>query len=235
MGSQGFTLTVSGSGFTAASVVYWGTGALTTRFDNASQLTAQVPVANIAASGVNSITVRTPASGAASSNVLQFEIDSATAGSTQAPAFGAVSATIAAGSTASYPVMLPSLATNISATCLNLPGGATCSYSAANEAVTISSQSTTPAGTYNVTVVFTETEPGTATAFVLLPIMLLPFAYPRKKTSSPSLLFTSLLGSLLLVMGAWVTACGGNSVSTQTPPIVSHLVTSSGIVNLTIQ
>jgi hypothetical protein len=36
-----------------------------------------------------------------------------------------------------------------------------------------------PTGTYQVTVVFTETEPGAATAIVLLPILLLPFIGPK--------------------------------------------------------
>lgn len=236
MGGQGFTLTVNGAGFTAGSVVSWGATPLATQFVSGNQLVAQVPASDVVTAGTSAITVQTPVPGEAQSNALQFEIDSATTGSAAAPVFSAGTATITAGSTASYPVVLPSTATNISASCLNLPSGATCSYSATSQAVTISSLSSTPAGTYQVTVVFTETERGAATAIVLLPILLLPFIGPGKKISSRPFWLMSFLGILLLVMGASITACGGNSGSTQTPPPnVSHQVTNSGTVNLIIQ
>jgi hypothetical protein len=236
MGGQGFTLTVNGAGFTAGSAVSWQATPLATQFVSGNQLVAQVPASDVATAGTSAITVQTPVSGGAESNVLQFEIDSATAGSAAAPVFSTGTATITAGSTASYPVALPSTVTNISATCLNLPSGATCSYSATARAVTISSLSSTPAGTYQITVVFTETEPGAAAGFVLLPILLLPFAYLRKKASLRPLWVMGSLGVLLLVSGACITACGGNSGATQTPsPNVGHQVTSSGTVSLTIQ
>jgi hypothetical protein len=38
-----------------------------------------------------------------------------------------------------------------------------------------------------------------------------------------------------LIAAASITACGGSSGSTQTPPIVSHQVTSSATVSLTVQ
>jgi hypothetical protein len=196
---------------------------------------AQVPAADTMTAGINSISVQTPTPGEAVSNALQFEIDSTTTGSTTAPIFTTATATIAAGSTATYPVTLPSTAASVSAICLNLPAGATCGYSAASGAITISTQSTTPAGTHTVTVVFTETEPGAAVSIVLLPILLLPFACIRRKKSSRPLCFTALFGILLLVTATCITACGGSSGSTQAPPTVSHQVTSSATVSLTIQ
>jgi hypothetical protein len=163
-----------------------------------------------------------------------LEIDTATAGSNSSPVFSTPAATIAAGSTATYPVVLPSTATNVSATCLNLPTGAACSYSATSGTVTISTLSSTQAGTYTVTVVFTETESGVATAFTLLPILLLPFACTRRKVSSLRLCLTVLLGVLLLVPAACIGACGGSSASTETPPVITHQVTSSATVSLTV-
>jgi hypothetical protein len=234
-GNKSFALTVNGSGFTADSVVFWGKTALATQFVNANQLVTQIATSDIAAAGTIPISVQTPAPGGAVSNALQFEIDSATTGSTTAPVFTTAAATIGAGSTATYPVTLPSSATSVSAICLNLPAGATCSYSAASGAITISTQSTTPAGTHTVTVVFTETEPGVAASIVLLPILLLPFVCSRKKTSSRPLWPSALLGTLLLVIAASISACGGSSGSTQTQPTVSHQVTSSATVSLTVQ
>jgi hypothetical protein len=112
---------------------------------------------------------------------------------------------------------------------------ATCSYSAASGAITINTLCITPAGTYTLTVVFTETEPGVAAAAALLPILLLPFARARRKISSWRLCFTLMLGVLLLVPAACVTACGGSSGSTQTPPTVTQQVASSATVRLTVQ
>ena len=51
-GGAAFTLTVNGSEFVANSTVYWGTSALTTTYVNATQLTAQVPAADIATGGI---------------------------------------------------------------------------------------------------------------------------------------------------------------------------------------
>jgi hypothetical protein len=234
-GTQGFALTVNGSGFSKGSAILWGSTPLATQFVNGDRLVTQVPASDTATAGVIPITVQTSTSGGVVSNGLQFEMDSATPGSTSAPVFTTAAASIAAGSTATYPVVLPSTATNVSATCLNLPTGAMCSYSAASEAIAIHTLSTTPAGNYTVTVVFTETEPGTMTAVVLMPILLLPFIYLRRKTSSRRLCFTIVLGALLLVPAACVTACGGNSGSTQTRPIVTQQVTSSATVSLTVQ
>ena len=233
-GGQGFALTVNGSGFSEDSAILWGSTPLATKFVNGNQLVAQVSASDDATAGIIPITVQTPSGGVVSS-VLQFEIDSATTGSMAAPDFSTATATIAAGSTATYLVTLPSTATSVAAICLNLPTGATCSYSAAKEAVAVSTLSTTPGGTYTVTMVFTETEPGAATAVVLVPILLLPFAWVRRKTSSMRLCFMILLGALLLVPAACVTACGGNSGSTQTPPTVTQQVTSSATVSLTVQ
>ncbi len=234
-GSHGFALTVKGSGFSQGSAIFWGTTSLATQFVSGNQLVAQVPAADIVTAGIIPISVKTPAPGAAASNALQFEIDSATTGSTTAPVFTIPTATISAGSTATYPVTLSSTVTSVSAKCLNLPAGATCSYSAASGAITISTQSTTPAGTHTVTVVFTETEPGAAVSIALLPILLLPFAWIRRKTSSRPLCFTALLGTILLVTASCITACGGSSGSTAAPPAESHQVTSSATVSLTIQ
>jgi hypothetical protein len=234
-GNKSFALTVNGSGFTADSVVFWGKAALATQFVNANQLVTQIATSDIAAAGTIPISVQTPAPGGAVSNALQFEIDSATTGSATPPAFRTTTATVAAGSTAVYPVILPSTATNVSATCLNLPTGATCSYSAASGTVTMSTLSSTQAGTYTVTVVFTETEPGVVAAVPLLPILLLPFAWLRRKTSSRRLCLMVLKVVLLLVSAACISACGGSSSSTGTPPVITHQMTSSATVSLIVQ
>jgi hypothetical protein len=224
-GGAAFPLAVTGSGFVANSTVYWGTTALATTYGSATQLTAQVPASLTATAGTAAITVQTPTPGGGASSSLQFEVDSAASASTTPPSFTTVTATVTAGASATYPVTLPSTATTTSVTCLNLPAGATCSYSATTKAVTITTSSTTPAGTYLITVVFSETLPGAATALVLLPILLLPLVIARRKWTAGSIGLMACLGFVLMVAAATI-GCGGSAAT--------HQVTSSGTVSLTI-
>jgi N-acetylneuraminic acid mutarotase len=235
-GGAAFTLTVNGSGFTAGSTVYWGTSALVTTFGSATQLTAQVPAADIATGGITvTISVITPSPGGGTSNSFQFEVDSSS-GTTTGPTFSSVTQTVTAGSPASYPVTLPSTVESASVTCLNLPTGATCSYSATTNTVTITTSSTTPKGTYQVTVVFMETVSGAASGWILLPFLLLPLMFLRRKMASRGVWITACLGLVLLAAVAYTSGCGGSSGgSSSTPPPQTHQAVSSGTVSITIQ
>ena len=235
-GGAVFTLTINGSGFIASSTVYWGASTLTTTYVSATQLTAQVPAADTATAGTISITVQTPAPGGGTSNAWQFEVDSASSGST-APTITSTTETVAAGSTASYPVTVPSSVTSVYVTCLNLPTGASCSYSSTTNTVTITTSSTTPKGTYQITVVFIETVSGAASGFILLPILLLPLGFMRRKLAAKGIWLSACLGFVLLATAALSIGCGsgGGGGSGSTTPPTTHQVTSSGAVSLTIQ
>jgi hypothetical protein len=74
-GSAAFTLTVSGSGFVAASTVLWNGAALTTTYVSATTLTASVPAGDISSAGTASVTVVSPAPGGGTSNVKIFTIN----------------------------------------------------------------------------------------------------------------------------------------------------------------
>ena len=76
-GGSAFTLTVNGSNFVSGSVVRWNGANRTTTFVSATQLTAAITAADIAAAGSASVTVQNP--GGAVSNALTFTI---TGGST---------------------------------------------------------------------------------------------------------------------------------------------------------
>jgi Big-like domain-containing protein/centrosomal CEP192-like protein/HYDIN/CFA65/VesB family protein len=234
-GSGTFTLTVNGSGFVAGSTAYWGASALTTQFVSATQLTAQIPAVDIADSGVSAITVETPTPGGGLSNTFQFEVDSADSG-TAAPVFSSTSATVTASSTANYPVTLPASATGVSVICLNLPAGAVCSYSATDATLQVTTSSTTPAGTYQITAVFTESLPGITSALLVLPFILgsLPMARRKKAARSSWLIFCL---AILVVAGVtMLIGCGGSPGSSSTGPTnPTHQVTSSGVVYLTVQ
>ncbi len=233
-GNAAFTLTVNGSGFVSSSTVYWGSTALATTYASATQLTAQVTAAEVAAAGITSVTVQTPAPGGGTSNVLQFEVDSATSGSVAPPSFTTLTASVAPGSSATYPVTLPSSATNVSVNCLNLPSGATCSYSATSATVTIATSATTPAGTYVITVVFTETLPGASSALLVLPLLLLPLVAARRRWKARRI---GLIAGLVLIIMVAITAggCGGGSSSSTSTTPQTHQVTSSAAVTLTVQ
>ena len=232
-----FTLTIKGSGFISGSTVYWGNSALSTQFVNATQLTAQVPAANIASAGTTAIAVQTPTPGGGTSGALQFEVDSSSAGTSAAPIFATTTAAVAAGNTASYPVTFPSTVSAVTVTCLNLPVGASCAYSSSSGTVSIATSSATPAGSYQITTVFHETQT-VAASYVLVPFLLLPLMFLRRKLFANGAWMTACLG-LLLTMGAIAAAgCGGGGSATSQPVQsnpTTHQVTSSGVVTLTIK
>jgi len=230
-GDDAFTLTVNGSGFDSGSTVYWGTSALTTQFVSAAQITAQVPASDIANSGTDSITVESPMPGGGTSNALQFEVDSSGSGS---PSLTTNKATVTPGQSATYAVTLPSAPTAVTASCLNLPTGASCSYSSTASTMTIATSKNTPAGTYQVTMVFTETVTGAASAFIFLPLLMLPLVRARRKWTAGKIWFTACLGLVLLVASASI-GCGGGGASSTPPPPSTHQVTTSAVVTLTVQ
>ena len=204
-GSVAFTMTVTGTGFMPNSTVYWGSSALTTKFVSSTQITAQVPASNTSTVGPVAITVQTPAPGGGTSNMLQFDIDSPT--TTGPPQFGNGPANVPAGGTAKYPVTLPSTVTNVSASCLNLPAGTSCSYSSQTGSVQLTTSANTPAGTYAVTVASTETVPSVSASGILLPVLLVPLWWMRKLAKAH--LWMTLCLALALLVGAVSTiGCG---------------------------
>ena len=230
-GSSSFTLTVDGAGFTSASTVNWGSSSLSTQFVSSTQLTATVPAANLATAGIISLTVQTPAPGGGTSNTFQFEVD--TAGSATPPSFSPTSVTVSAGGTATYMVTLPASATNVSVQCLNLPAGAACNYSSSSGALTITTTSSTPSGTFAITVVFTETLSGSAAALILMPFLIFPVTRNRGRKRYLWLLAASLA---ITILGA-TQGCGngGGNTGGINPPPATHRATGSGVVNLTVK
>jgi hypothetical protein len=73
-GSGGFTLTVNGSGFVAASTIQWNGFPLGTTFNSSGSLTAAVPASDVAAAGVGTVTVTSPAPGGGASTAVSFSI-----------------------------------------------------------------------------------------------------------------------------------------------------------------
>jgi len=75
VGGPAFTLTVTGSGFMPGSVVRWNGANRPTTYASATQLTAAIPAADIAAAGTAQITVFNSAPGGGTSNPQTFTIN----------------------------------------------------------------------------------------------------------------------------------------------------------------
>jgi hypothetical protein len=73
-GSPGFTLTVNGNGFAAASVVRWNGADRTTTFVSATQLRAAISSADVTTAGSLPVAVYTPAPGGGTSGTQSFTI-----------------------------------------------------------------------------------------------------------------------------------------------------------------
>jgi subtilase family serine protease len=232
-GNGAFTLTVNGANFASGSTIYVGSTALTTQFVSATQLTGSVPATLVASAGTVSVTVQLPASSGTVSNAEIFEID--TAGSAAGtPTFTTLTATVTAGSQATYALTLPASATFVFVNCLNLPAGANCSYSASTGTLTINSPSTTPSGTYQIVVVFTETLPGTATGFILMPFLLVPLWFLRRRPVFRNAWATLALVVALVTLATTIGCGGGSSGSNSTTP-TTHQITSSAALTLIVR
>ncbi len=77
-GGTGFTLTVNGTNFFAASTVKWGGSSRTTSYVSATQLTASITASDIASAATTSVTVTTPAPGGGTSGGQNFTASTAT-------------------------------------------------------------------------------------------------------------------------------------------------------------
>ena len=233
-----FTLTFTGSGFTQGSTAYWGSSPLRTQFVNSAMLAAQVPAGDIALAGLIPVTVQTALPGGGVSNTIQFEVDSASPSTGSAPpVFGKTTALISAGQTALYPVTLPVLAANVSATCLNLPAGSSCAYSGSASQISIQTATASPPGTYQVTVVFHETLTAPAVQGIAFPLFALPFALRRRRSRKERLTMVLSIALGLVFAVIFVAGCGKSASTPQgiSAASPSQQVTTSGLVTLTIQ
>jgi hypothetical protein len=161
-GGTTFTLTATGTSFINGSVINWNGAALTTTFVSATQLTASLPAANIAAAGTADVTVVTATPGGGTSTAATFTI---TFASNPAPVLSSISPSSAtAGGTA---FTLTATGTSfINGSVINWNGTAlTTTYVSATQLTTsVPATNIATAGTANVTVVTPSPGGGTSTA-----------------------------------------------------------------------
>jgi YVTN family beta-propeller protein len=124
-GGATFTLTATGTNFVSASMVQWNGTALTTTFVSATQLTAAVPVSDIASAGTAMVTVLNPTPGGGASGAQTFTI----AGFALTPTSGMQ--TVTAGQPAMYTIGTPAVGGftgQITFAASGLPTGAVASF-----------------------------------------------------------------------------------------------------------
>ena len=202
-GSSAITLVVNGNNFAAGATVLWNGISLTPQ-GSASQLNASIPSADLSSAGIVNITVANPAStGGGTSGTYNFVIDTAP-GTPGAFTVGSANTSLIVqhGLSAQLQVTFTGLASgaSLSATCVNLPSGASCGY--ANGVVTISTSGATVTGVYPSLVVFTATQQIAALAasgnfffatllgFAGLPLGLIWLGAGRKKAFRYSLVLS---------------------------------------------
>jgi hypothetical protein len=74
-GSAAITVTLTGSNFLASSVVNWNGQALSSSFQSATALTAQIPAADLANAGTDALSVANPAPGGGTSGSVNFLVN----------------------------------------------------------------------------------------------------------------------------------------------------------------
>jgi hypothetical protein len=229
--SAAFSLTLTGSGFINGSVVSWGGSNRSTTYVDASHLTASIITADLASVGTAAVIVANPVPGGGVSPVFLFAIDTAST----APGYFSVSATsptlnITQGQNATVPLTVTGLSSSalLTATCLNLPAGANCSFDSNSRSVTIATTSATPKQQYEITVVCAATQQITAmvrgSSMIWLGFAVVPFALigcRRGKSRLFALLLSCTIVLTLAGCGSGGSVPGPGSVSTSTQTSLS--------------
>ncbi len=123
-GAAAFNLTVNGAGFINSSAVLWNNSPRTTTFVSATQLTAAITAADVAAAGAATIVVQNPTPGGGIATT-SFFIATITAGSTPA------SATIMRGASTQYNISLTlngPFTNPVAMSCTGLPALSACLF-----------------------------------------------------------------------------------------------------------
>jgi N-acetylneuraminic acid mutarotase len=249
-----FMLTVSGTNFTPGSIINWGSVAVTTTYVNSTQLTAQVTASidsNSVAAGWESFNVTVSTSNGGTSSAIAFDVVSPNSSSFPVMITPAT-ATVAAGSSATFTVAFQNGVLSNGSQCLNLPSGAACVYNdnpntQSSGTLTVTTSSMTPAGTYVITLACSETVPATsastAAAGFMLPAILLPLGLLRRKikmnmnmkTKARSAWLTISMGLMLLASAAFLASCGDVSRNESGTFTATSSATSAATIALTVQ
>lgn len=213
-GSKGVMVTVTGSKFEPQSVVRFNGSDRATTYVSSTELQATLLDTDLAAGGLQQVSVFTPAPGGGASNNLNFTV------SFVSVTPSATTATVAAGASTTMNVTIaPQLGnfTNpVTFSCSNLPQQATCSFSPATVTPNAGSATTSLTIATSARTGATNFGPGgeisvwaTVLAFPTVGICLLPIRDPRRRR----VLFS--VGIVMLMTIA--VSCGGGGGGSSTP------------------
>jgi large repetitive protein len=231
-GSANLTLTVTGSGFISGTTVLWNGSTRATTFVSATQLTATILAADLAAMGIADISVFNPAPGGGPSPSSTFSIDSVGAFTVTA-ANSAVTVAHGQSITSSFTFSNLQQGATVSVVCYNLPALGYCNYSPST--LTIGTNASTPPGIYHVLVVCstggTLSSSNKSQAMTLACGLLgFPFGLLLFYRGRSCRLYGLGLLSVLLIMV--VTGCGGGSSNPSSPVAAAQVSTT---LTLTVQ
>ncbi|HEY4357000.1 MAG TPA: MBG domain-containing protein [Acidobacteriaceae bacterium] len=242
VGGAAVPLTVSGTGFVSGAVVQWNGTNLSTTYVSSTSLTTTIPASDFSAAGVNSITVSNPAPGGGVSSPVGFAVNTAAnAPGAFSMSVGTPTLTVVHGHTGSVQINFAGLASgaNVSTTCYNLPLNTSCNYNNVTGTLTITTDTTTPAGSSNVLLIgnsgtvsalnaapATTNHTGTWLALLLAPFGGAAWFWRRRRT--PVLLAAFFVGVLLCMSG-----CSSGNSGTVSPGVVP--AQSSTTMTLVVQ
>jgi hypothetical protein len=235
-GSANVVLTVTGGGFVSGATVLWNGSTRATTLVSATQLTATILAADLAAVGTADVAVFNPAPGGGSSTSLTFSTDSvpqAQGAFTVTMSSSTVAVLHGQSGTTSLTFSNLQQGAAVSTVCYNLPAAAYCNYNAGT--LTISTGAMTPPGTYHVLIVCStsatlSSSGKSSSATVLCGLLGLPIGLQMLYRGRKFRLCGLSLLSLFVVMV--VIGCGGSG-STQNAPVVPAQVSTP--LTLTVQ
>jgi predicted small lipoprotein YifL len=235
-------LTVNGTGFATMATVRWNGSDRNTTWISPTQLQAVIGAADIATVGTANVAVNNPAPNGGVSGTYKFAIDSPTTAGFTANATSVILNVIHGQSTPLAVTFSGTVtAAQLSATCINLPPGGTCTYNSSTSTVTIATSSSTPRGSYQIGVIFTVAQLASVRRHGLylaacggllgLPLGAVWIVAARGDKRRR---WVMILLALLLV--AMLAACGGSSSKPAPPsPVVVPVGTqSTAIVTLNV-
>ena len=234
-GGAAFTLTLTGTNFINGSTAQWKGSARTTTFVSATQLTAAITSADIAASGTAAITVVNPTPGGGTSNSLTLTITDFSVSATT------TTQTVTAGASANFTIATATVGGAfpgaVTFTASGLPIGASATFNPSS--VSASTSTTMSVTTTARTLSQIKTPPFQRTtplrqlwliAFAMLLVLTVFASAVKFGRGSPRRLASVAAFAMLLVAVGYISGCSGGGF----PSVRQNTGTPAGTYTITV-